>query len=106
MVVVTSTVIHAVCCHVLVGRTSNAVVVPVVTQHALRHHTVASRITYDDLECVFTCIKHSSCYSFNFHASSRLCELSYARKDDFTDDFSFHDGCVYNELEFKRVNNL
>lgn len=94
------------CCYLIVGRTSTATIFPVVAQQSLRRHTVASRITYDDLECILMCITHSSCYSFNFHLSSHLCELSYARKDDFMDDFSFHGGCVYNELGFKRVNNL
>ncbi|XP_067057241.1 matrilin-4-like isoform X1 [Acropora muricata] len=83
-----------------VGRTSNAVVHPVVPQHAINRHTIASHITFDDMECAFICIKHSSCYSFNFHSSSRLCELNYARKADFPIHFSYNRDSVYSELDF------
>ncbi|PFX30926.1 Matrilin-4 [Stylophora pistillata] len=83
-----------------VARTSNAIIHPVITQHSLLQHTVVSRVTSDDLECALMCIKHSLCYSFNFNASSRLCELSNARKADHLKDFVYDHGSVYNELMF------
>lgn len=82
------------------ARTSNAIIHPVITQHSLLQHTVVSRVTADDLECAFMCIKHSLCYSFNFHAPTRLCELSNARKADHLKDFVYDHSSVYNELIF------
>jgi len=86
-----------------VGRTSNAIIFPTVTKYSLVQHTVMSRTTTDDFECAFLCIRHKSCYSFNFHTSSRLCELSYAKRSDFPGDFMFDHGSVYFELEFVRA---
>ena len=83
-----------------VGRTSHAVVHPMVPQHAINRHTIVSQITFDDMECAIICIKHSSCYSFNFHSFSRLCELNYARKADFPIYFSYNRDSVYSELDF------
>ena len=83
-----------------VGRTSHAVVHPMVPQYAINRHTIVSHTTFDDMECAFICIKHSSCYSFNFHSSSRLCELNYARKADFPIHFSYNRDSVYSELDF------
>ncbi|XP_078379291.1 matrilin-1-like isoform X2 [Oculina patagonica] len=83
-----------------VSRTSNAIIHPMDTQHSLVQHTVMSRTTSDDLECAFMCIRHKSCYSFNFHTPSRLCDLSYAKRTDFPQDFTFVRGSVYSELEF------
>lgn len=82
------------------ARTSNAIIHPMITQHSLLQHTVVSRVTADDLECAFMCIKHSLCYSFNFHAPTRLCELSNARKADHLKDFVYDHSSVYNELIF------
>lgn len=83
-----------------VARTSNAIIHPVITQHSLLQHTVVSRVTADDLECAFMCIKHSLCYSFNFHAPTRLCELSNATKADHLKDFVYDHSSAYNELIF------
>ncbi|XP_068694949.1 matrilin-4-like isoform X2 [Montipora foliosa] len=85
-----------------VGRTSYAIIHPVVPQHSLEHHPIMSKMTYDDMECALLCIKHSSCYSFNFHSSSGLCELSYARRSDFPKDLSFDLASTYSELDFMR----
>ena len=82
------------------ARTSNAIIHPVITQHSLLQHTVVSRVTADDLECAFMCIKHSLCYSFNFHAPTRLCELSNATKADHLKDFVYDHSSAYNELIF------
>lgn len=83
-----------------VARTPNAIIHPVITQHSLLQHTVVSRVTADDLECAFMCIKHSLCYSFNFHAPTRLCELSNATKADHLKDFVYDHSSAYNELIF------
>lgn len=83
-----------------VARTSNAIIHPVITQHSLLQHTVVSRVTVDDLECAFMCIKHILCYSFNFHVPTRLCELSNATKADHLKDFVYDHSSVYNELIF------
>ena len=84
----------------LAARKTGAVLFPVLQQHSLQGHVMTSAVVTDDNACALNCLSHHACYSFNFMASRKLCELSDSTRNQFPLHLVRNRSVVYYEMDF------
>lgn len=75
-----------------------------IFDHALTGH-VHRTVTKDTfVRCIFTCEWDPLCYSVNFHATKKLCELNAGTVEAFQADFVQRKGSVYISMVVRHFN--